>query len=137
MPSKKTIARLEAQILRRAAHCLQFEVSDPRMGFITLTGVELSKDMAYATIRYSVLGDEAERSKTSHMLDQARGFLQRQVASILHKRTTPTLRWEYDPTIAESSRMEQIIRDAQERDERIRQSNGGPESVPNGADASD
>jgi len=137
MPSKKTIARLEAQILRRAAHCLQFEVSDPRMGFITLTGVELSKDMAYATIRYSVLGDEAECSKTNHMLEQARGFVQRQVASILHTRTTPTLRWEYDPTIAASSHMDQILKDVQIRDEQIRSSNDRPESVPDEADAAD
>ncbi|MDP6386738.1 MAG: 30S ribosome-binding factor RbfA [Planctomycetota bacterium] len=137
MPSKKTIARLEAQILRRAAHCLQFEVSDPRMGFVTLTGVELSSDMAHATIRYSVLGDDAECSKTNHMLEQARGFVQRQVASILHTRTTPTLRWEYDPTIAAAVQMDQIIQDARTRDDQIRSTNDGPESPPNEADAAD
>ncbi|HIF41062.1 MAG TPA: 30S ribosome-binding factor RbfA [Planctomycetes bacterium] len=137
MPSKKTIARLEAQILRRAAHCLQFEVSDPRMGFVTLTGVELSKDMAYATIRYSVLGDDAECSKTNAMLEQARGFVQRQVASILRTRTTPTLRWEYDPSIAAASQMEQLIQDVQTRDEQIRLSNDGPGSVTDEAEAAD
>ncbi len=124
MPSSKTLARLEAQILRRAAHCLQFEISDPRKGFVTLTGVELSKDMAYATIKYSVLGDESDHSKTQHLLDQARGFVQRRVASILRTRTTPTLRWEYDPSIAESSRMGQVILEARKRDDQIRSTDG-------------
>ena len=58
MASPKTIARLEAQILRRIAHCLQFELSDPRAGFITVTRVELSKDINTARVSYSVLGGE-------------------------------------------------------------------------------
>ena len=107
------------------------------MGFITLTGVELSKDMAHATLRYSGLGDEAECSKTNHMLEQARGFVQRQVASILRTRTTPTLRWEYDPTIAAAARMEQVIQDVVTRDEQIRSTNDEPESAPDEADSTD
>jgi hypothetical protein len=63
--------------------------------------------------------------------------VQRQVASILHTRTTPTLRWEYDPTIAAASHMDQILKDVQTRDEQIRSSNDGPESVPDEADAAD
>ena len=119
MANPRTIARLEAQIQRRAAHCLQFEVADPRSAFLTITRVELSKDLANAKIYYSVLGDESERTKTAHMLEQAGGFIQRQVASILHTRVTPRLRWVYDESISEAARLDQLIREARERDRAI------------------
>ncbi len=119
MPSSKTLHRLEAQILQRAAHCLQFELADPRVGFITLTGAKLASDMSVVTLKYSVLGDQAQLTKTERMLDQARGFVQRQYASILRTRTIPSLRWEYDSSIADASRIDSVISDAIERDENI------------------
>ena len=119
MANPRTIARLEAQILRRAAHCLQFEVSDPRATFITLTGVELSKDLANAKVSYSVLGDETERSKAEHMLESATGFIQRQVASILSTRVTPRLRFVYDASLEEAARLDLLIREARDRDREI------------------
>lgn len=120
MASPRTIARLEAQIQRRAAHCLQFEVADPRAGLITITAVDLSKDLSTARILYSVLGDEAERSKAEHMLTQAGGFIQRQVARVLSTRTVPHMRWVYDDTVAEAARLDRLIREARARDERLR-----------------
>ncbi len=119
MASPKTIARLEAQIHRRAAHCLQHEVADPRLGFVTITKVELSTDMAVAKIHYSVLGDGSDRSKVEHLMQHARGFVQRQVASILRIRRAPQVRWVYDSTIEEAARMTQFIREVRERDAEI------------------
>ena len=119
MANPRTIARLEAQIQRRAAHCLQFELSDPRAHFVTITRVELSKDITSGKIHYSVLGDEAERSQVAHMLEGAAGYIQRQVASVLKVRNVPHLRWVYDDSIAEAARMEQLIREARERDRKI------------------
>jgi len=120
MASERTIARLQAQIHRRAAHCLQFEVADPRSAFVTITGVELSKDLQHAKIHYSVLGDESEVSRTEHMLEHARGFVQRQVAGTLQLRRAPRLSFHYDDSIAEAARMDRVIREARERDRAIR-----------------
>jgi len=119
VPSPKTIARLEAQILRRAAHCLQFEVNDPRASFITITRVKLSSDISSGKIYYSVMGDQAELSKAAHMLKSAAGFIQRQVAGVLRLRNMPRLDWAFDDSIAESIRVDQLIHEALERDKQI------------------
>ncbi len=119
MTSPKTIARLEAQILRRAAHSLQFEINDPRGSFITITRVELASDISSGKIFYSVMGDEGEISKAKHMLKSAAGFIQRQVAGVLRLRNMPRLDWVYDETIAESLRVNDLIMDALKRDKNI------------------
>lgn len=119
MASPRTIARLEAQIQRRAAHCLQFEIADPRSAFITVTRVELSKDLSSGKIFYSVLGDEKERSRAEHMLAGAAGYIQRQVARVLQLRRIPHLSWRYDESIEKAARVDQLIREARERDRRI------------------
>lgn len=119
MASPKTIARLEAQIKRRAAHCLQFEISDPRASIITITRVELSSDVATGKIFYSVLGEDADRSKAAHMVKHAAGFIQRQVASVLRLRRMPHLRWQFDESYEESIRLSELIAQARIRDKEI------------------
>jgi ribosome-binding factor A len=119
MANPRTVARLEAQIQRRAAHCLQFELSDPRAGFVTITRVELTSDLSSAKIHYSVLGDEAEKRRTAEMLEHAAGFVQRQVAGILHLRRTPHMRWYYDDSLVEAARLDTLIKEARARDRSI------------------
>jgi ribosome-binding factor A len=120
MANPKTIGRLQAQIQRRVAHCLQFELADPRASFVTVTKVELSSDLARAKIFYSVLGSEADRSKTSHMLEGASGFVRRQLGRVLETRTIPALTWTYDPSAEEAANMTKLIAEARRRDEEIR-----------------
>lgn len=127
MASPRTIARVEAQIQRRAAHCLQVELADPRAGFVTITKVEASQDLSSATIHYSVLGNEAERSKIEHMLEEAGGFIQRKVVSALRLKNAPRLSWRYDHSIAESARIDVLIREARKRDLEIRGDRPEPE----------
>ena len=126
MASPKTIARLEAQILRRIAHCLQFELSDPRAGFITVTRVELSTDISTARVFYSVLGGDGDERLAAAMLERASGFVQRQVASVLRTRTVPRLTWSFDATIREAAHMDLLIKEARERDRQISGSEDGP-----------
>lgn len=133
MANPRTIARLEAQIQRRAAHCLQFELSDPRSGFVTITRVELAKDLTSAKVFYSVLGGEAERSKAEHMLEQAAGFIQRQVARVLQTRIVPHMRWVYDGSLEEAARLDRLIRDARASDRALRERAGLPPE-PDAAD---
>ncbi len=118
MASPKSIARLEAAIRRRAAHCLQFEVSDPRAEFITITQVQLTTDLSLAKIHWSVL-DETTRKKCEHMLESATGFIQRQVSGVLRVRRTPKLKWFYDDSIAEAARVDRLIMDARRKDDEL------------------
>ena len=120
MANPRTIARVEAQIQRRAAYCLQVELADPRSAFVTITKVEASRDLSSAHIHYSVLGDDSDRSKVEHMFEQAGGFIQRRVASVLNLKNAPRLHWKYDESIAAAARMDLLIREARARDREIR-----------------
>lgn len=130
MANDKTIGRIQAQIQRRAAHCLQHEVADPRASLITITQVKLTNDLTHAKIMYSVLGDEGEDSKTQHMLDHAAGFIQRRVASILRMRRIPRMDWVYDSSIADAARIESLIKDTLAHDAEIRGEEEPPQAKP-------
>ncbi|MCY2961486.1 MAG: 30S ribosome-binding factor RbfA [Planctomycetota bacterium] len=119
MANPRTIARLCARIHERAAHCLQFEIKDPRASFATITRVELTNDLSLAKVYYSVLGDEGDRSKVAHMLEHATGFVQRQVVRVLKMRRAPALRFVYDDSIETAAAIDKLIREARERDRRI------------------
>ena len=79
MANPRTIAKLQARILERAAYCVEFELNDPRVGMITLTRCELSSDLAHARIFFTVLGGSTDRRTTERALESAAGFVQRQV----------------------------------------------------------
>ncbi len=119
MANPRTIARLEARILERAAHALEFEIADPRSGFVTITRVKLSKDLTAARIYYSVLGDAGERANTARMLESAGGYLQRLIGRGLELRRVPHVEWTYDESIEQAVRMDDAISRALERDRRI------------------
>lgn len=84
-------------------------LKDPRIGFVTVTAVQASRDFAYATVYVSVLGSDAERRKTLEGLAAAHGVLQGQVGRALRLRNTPVLRFEYDPAVERGVRLTQMI----------------------------
>jgi len=134
MANPRTIARLQARIHERAAYCLQFEISDPRAGFITITHVELSSDLAVGKIHYSVLGTESDKNKAAHMLTSAAGYIQRQIARVLEMRRIPRLVWIYDDSVEKAADLDLLIREARERDRAI---NPHADDAPIAVDASD
>ena len=85
------------------------ELKDPRIGFVTVTGVETSPDLRHARVYVSVLGSEAKRRKTLAGLTAAHGVLQARLAHELRLKRTPQLAFEYDPTIERGVRMTQLI----------------------------
>ncbi|MFT7669316.1 MAG: ribosome-binding factor A [Planctomycetota bacterium] len=120
MANPRTVARIESRIKQRAAHCLQFEINDPRSSFVTITRVEMSTDLKKGDIFYSCLGSEADRRKTERMIAGAQGFIQRQVARVLEMRTTPHLSWAYDDSVAMAADLQDLIANARQRDDDIR-----------------
>jgi len=85
------------------------ELKDPRIGFVTVTGVETSPDLRHAKVFVSVLGNERKRENTLEGLESAHGVLQSRLATELRMKRTPQLTFEYDPTVAEGVRMSQLI----------------------------
>jgi ribosome-binding factor A len=85
------------------------ELKDPRIGFITVTGVDTSADLRQATVFVSVLGSERKRAQSLEGLDAAHGVLQRRIASELRMKWTPQLTFQYDPSVEQGVRMSKLI----------------------------
>ncbi|HEX7125984.1 MAG TPA: 30S ribosome-binding factor RbfA [Thermodesulfobacteriota bacterium] len=104
----------------RVADAIKAEVSDllrrglkdPRIGFVTVTDVEVSSDLRQARVYYSVVGSPAEREATEKGLQSATGFVQSHVGKRLGLRNTPTLEFRYDPSLEQGARIEQLLREA-------------------------
>jgi ribosome-binding factor A len=84
-------------------------LKDPRIGFVTVTGVRTTKDVSHATVYVSVLGDEDAQASTLAGLQSAHGVLQAQIARELGTRRTPVLVFEYDPAIERGVRLTKMI----------------------------
>src|ERR687891_2018984 len=84
-------------------------LKDPRIGFVTVTGVRTTADLKESTVFVSVLGAEAAQRRTLEGLEAARGVLQARINSELRLRRTPQLTFEYDPTVERGVRMTKLI----------------------------
>jgi ribosome-binding factor A len=93
------------------------ELKDPRIGFLTITGVDTAPNLRNATVYYSVLGDDDERAATGEALAHAHSRLQRAIANQARLKYTPVLDFRVDPSIDEGLRIEQILRRIHEEDE--------------------
>ena len=85
------------------------DLKDPRVGFVTVTGVKTSPDLRHARVYVSVLGDDAAREASIDGLRSAHGFLQRHVATELTLKHTPTLVFEYDESVDRGMRITQLL----------------------------
>ena len=84
-------------------------LKDPRIGFVTVTGVDTSPDLRHATVYVSVLGSEKKRDATIAGLQSSHGVLQSRVNRELRLKRTPQLTFQYDPTVARGVRLSRLI----------------------------
>ena len=89
---------------------------DPRIGLVTITGVKMSPDLREARVYWTVHGDSDQRKNTAKGLDNARGFLRREIGLQLKLRVTPDLHFTYDEAIDRGERIEQLIRRVHDED---------------------
>jgi ribosome-binding factor A len=85
------------------------ELKDPRIGFVTVTGVQTTSDLRHATVFVSVLGSAKKRKATLDGLAAAHGVLQAELARELRMKRTPQLTFEYDRSVEEGVRMSRLI----------------------------
>jgi ribosome-binding factor A len=85
------------------------QLKDPRIGFVTITGVDTSADLRHARVYVSVLGAERKRVQTIDRLQAAHSLLQAQLARELRMKRTPQLAFEYDPSVERGVRMTKLI----------------------------
>jgi ribosome-binding factor A len=89
-------------------------LKDPRVGFVTVTGVEATPDLRHAKVFVSVLGSAAERDATMQALDNSRGFLQARLGDSLRMKRTPQLQFVYDETLDNALHISKLLKREEE-----------------------
>lgn len=112
-------ARLADRIKVLIAERLEKGLRDPRLGFVTITDVRVTGDLQHASVFYTVLGGEQERNDTAEALRAATGMLRSEVGRKLGVRLTPTLEFIADGIPENAGHIEDLLREARERDEQV------------------
>jgi len=110
---------LSSQRAHRVGELIQKEISalllrglnDPRIGFVTITGVDVTPDLHLARVYYTVIGDESARSNCAAGLKSATSFIRQQLGRQLQMRYTPDLLFQYDTSVDYGSRIDSLLRD--------------------------
>ncbi len=101
--------RVDEAVRAVLSEAIAKDLLDPRVGFVTVTGVKTSPDLRHARVYVSVLGDRHTREDSLDGLRSAHGFLQGRVASELTLKHTPTLTFEYDESVDRGMRISQLL----------------------------
>ncbi|MGA6099375.1 30S ribosome-binding factor RbfA [Stutzerimonas marianensis] len=104
--------RIGDQMQRELALLIQREVKDPRLGLVTITGVEVSRDLSHAKIFITVMGqdDDEEAVKSNlRILSDAAGFLRMQLGKAMKLRTVPQLHFHYDASVRRGVELASLI----------------------------
>lgn len=111
--------RLAEAIKAETADILR-QLKDPRIGFVTVTAVDVSSDLRYAKVRVSVMGDPEEQAQTLRTLQRAQGFVRSELGRRIRLRYAPEVTFTLDDSIREGIRLTTLI------DEISRREEGGP-----------
>jgi ribosome-binding factor A len=101
--------RIAEQVQRELSDIIRLELKDPRVGMITITGVEVTPDTAYAKVYFTLIGDAARVEETSRALVHAAGFLRSELAHRMKLRVVPQLLFKYDASVEHGMRLSQLI----------------------------
>ncbi|MCC6915788.1 30S ribosome-binding factor RbfA [Nitrosomonas sp.] len=104
--------RVADQIQRELALLIQREIKDPRVGMVTLTGVEVTRDYAFAKIFYTSLGGNENIQLIDEGLKRAAGFLRSQLAGKIRLRIIPQLQFVYDESVERGMKLSRLIDEA-------------------------
>ena len=85
-------------------------LKDPRIGFVTITGVKVNDDLGLATIYFSVIGSDEDKKATTQGLNSARGFVRKEIGKNLRIRHTPDITFRYDESIEYGSHIENLLK---------------------------
>ena len=92
------------------------ELRDPRIGFITITGVKVSPDLRVAKVFYSMMGTDAQKAETKRGLEAAKGFLRREVSARVQLRVSPEIYFAFDESIQEGDKIDRLLREVKEKE---------------------
>ncbi len=101
----KRVNRVAEQMKKELGEIILQKVKDPRIGFVTVTDVEVTGDFQNATIFISVLGNDSEKEATLKGLNKAKGFIRTEIGKRIRLRVTPEIEFEFDESIAYGNRI--------------------------------
>jgi ribosome-binding factor A len=110
--------KVQEAILKEVSSILQDKMHDPRLGFVTITAVEVTADLRYAKVYYSVLGKDEDAAKTKEALDSALGYIRTLVAERIQLRFAPEIVFKRDTSSQYGSRIEEVLNEIKEMDEK-------------------
>jgi ribosome-binding factor A len=102
--------RVAEQMKKELGEIIIQKVKDPRIGFVTVTDVEVTGDLQQATIFISVLGNDSEKDATLKGLTKAKGFIRTEIGQRIRLRKTPEIEFEFDDSVAYGNRIETLLR---------------------------
>lgn len=108
--------RVGEQMKKELGDILGRKLKDPRIGFLTVTDVEVSGDLQIAKVYISVLGDEKKREETLKGLAKAKGYIRSEIGNRIRLRKTPELHFEFDESVDYGNRIESLIAELNTKD---------------------
>ncbi len=109
--------RVAAEIQAAVAGLLtRGDIHDPRVGFITVTGVKVSPDLSVAQVFYSMIGTDEEKAQTQKGLDAAKGFVRREVTKKVKLRISPEVFFTFDGSLDEGDKIERLLKEVKEKE---------------------
>ncbi len=115
--ARRRLVQVGDEIKREIAEILQRELRDPRLGFVTITRVEVTPDLKVARVYVSVLGTEEEHNKSLEALQHAKGFIRKEIAARLNFRYTPELVFKDDRSMEYAANVFQILKTLDETED--------------------
>lgn len=109
--------RLGEQLRRELAELLRDELRDPRVAMVSMTSIEVTRDLAQAQVYFTLLGDPAERAEVTAVLNHAAPLLRRELGRRMHIRVVPRLEFRYDEVVEHGARLSSLITAAVAADE--------------------
>jgi ribosome-binding factor A len=116
MPSPTRKQRLESLLHREIATCIQRDLRDPRLGFVTITRVEMTTDLHNVKAYYTIYGSDSQKRSAARALTDAVGFVQRAYAPVIRTRLLPLLSFAYDEQESKRQIMDDLIKRARATD---------------------
>jgi ribosome-binding factor A len=116
MPLSHRVERVAAQVREEVSLILATEVSDPGVGLVTVTRVKVTPDLSLARIYWTILGDAAERKRTTKALLRAAPFVRHLLAERMSLRRAPEVQFHYDEGLAAHARVEEILHELHEEE---------------------
>jgi ribosome-binding factor A len=117
--------RLAEEMREEIARMIASELKDPRLGFVTVTRVDLAQDLRYARVHVGVLGSETEREKSLTALRSAAGFVRRELGRRLRIHHSPEVDFRYDRGIEATDRVARLLAEEAEREKAAGRAEGG------------